>query len=85
MVRPIYYWFTVLAEPIAYDFCCEYLSAQRSNGVRAIDIQAAASWICSRTCSRCLNWWQTVTIKVTRALLAAFRDFGVLDGKPASW
>lgn len=81
MVRPIYYWFTALAEPIAYDFCCEYLSAQRSNGVRAIDVKAAASWICSRN----LNWSETVTIKVTRALLAAFRDFGVLDGKAKKW
>lgn len=77
MVRPIYYWLTALAEPIMYDFCCEYLAAQRAKGVLAIDVREAAAWIGARG----NDWSETVTIKVTRALLAALRDFGVLEGK----
>ena len=76
-VRPIYYWLTALAEPLVYDFCCEYLAAKKLKGLRTIDVRDAATWIGSKG----NNWSETVTIKATRALLAALRDFGVLEGK----
>ena len=77
VVRPIYYWLTALAEPLAYDFCWEFLAAKRAKGLGAIDVNEAAAWIASKGD----NWSDAVVIKVTRALLAALRDFGVLEGK----
>lgn len=77
MVRPIYFWLTALAEPLLYDFCCQYLWEKRVRGLRAINVAEAADWIGTKGG----GWSETVTIKVTRALLAALRDFGVLEGK----
>ncbi len=77
ITRPIYFWLTALAEPLLYDFCAEYLQKLRSDGLRGIDVQQAAAWVHSRGC----DWSETVTIKVTRAMLAALRDFGVLQGR----
>lgn len=76
-VRPIYFWMTALAEPLLYDFCCEYLMERRARGLRSIDVREAAAWVGNKGD----QWSETVTIKVTRALLAALRDFGVLEGK----
>jgi len=77
VVRPIYFWLTALAEPLMFDFCVEYLAARRGQGIHAINVGEAAGWIQARGC----GWSEVVTIKVTRALLAALRDFGVLEGK----
>ncbi len=77
LVRPVYFWLTALAEPLVYDFCIEYLSNLRANGLRAVNVSEAAAWIESKGC----GWSEVVTIKVTRAILAALRDFGVLEGR----
>ena len=77
IVRPIYFWFTALAEPLAYDFCTEYLAALRADGVRFVNVNDASAWIARMG----NNWSASVVIKVTRALLAALRDFGILEGK----
>ena len=77
IVKPLYFWLTASADPLVYDFCCDYLANLRLKGVRKIDVADAASWIASKG----NRWSETVIIKVTRALLAALRDFGVLEGK----
>lgn len=77
MVRSIYFWLTALAEPLMYDFCGENLAVRRAAGFRRIDTREAAGWVATKGD----NWSEVVTIKVTRALLAALRDFGVLEGQ----
>jgi bacteriophage exclusion system BrxA-like protein len=77
IVRPIYFWLTALAEPLMYDFCTEYLSSRRALGLLAINVNEAAAWVQAKGC----GWSEVVTIKVTRALLAALRDFGLMEGK----
>jgi BrxA len=77
IVRPIYFWLTALGEPLMYDLCTQYLSSRRVQGLLAINVNEAAAWIEARGC----GWSEVVTIKVTRALLAALRDFGLLEGK----
>jgi hypothetical protein len=77
LIRPIYFWFTTLAEPLIYDFCTEFLAARRSRGIRSVDVSDAVSWVESKGC----GWSEIVTVKVVRALLAALRDFGILEGK----
>jgi hypothetical protein len=76
-VRPLYFWFTALAEPLVQDFCVEFLAARRLSGLRSIEVADAVAWLDSKRC----GWSETVTVKVVRALLAALRDFGVLEGK----
>jgi len=77
IVRPIYFWITALAEPLLYDFCCDFISKARDRGIRTIDIKEASGWVGSKG----NDWSEVVTLKVTRAVLAALRDFGVLEGR----
>lgn len=77
IVRPIYFWLTALAEPLMYDFCTQYLSSRLKQGLLAINVNEAVAWVQAKAC----DWSEVVTIKVTRALLAALRDFGLLEGK----
>ena len=77
MVRPLYFWVTALAEPLVYDCCVEYLARRRELQLVAIEVAEVAAWVGSKGS----GWSETVTIKVTRALLAALRDFGVLEGR----
>ncbi len=77
IVRPIYFWLTALAEPLVYDFCCEVLATKRASGLCRIDVNEAAAWVASKG----TNWSENVNIKVTRGMLAALRDFGILEGR----
>lgn len=77
IVRPIYFWLTALAEPLIYDVCTQYLTERRLKGLLAVDVNEVAAWIQEKGC----GWSDVVTIKVTRAVLAALRDFGLLEGK----
>lgn len=77
MVRPLYFWITALTEPILYDFCVEYLARRRELEYRMIDVNDAAAWVATKG----NGWSEVVTIKLTRAMLAALRDFGVLEGR----
>jgi hypothetical protein len=77
IVRPIYFWITALAEPLLYDFCCDFLTKARERGIHAIDVIDASAWVDLKG----NHWSEAVTLKVTRAVLAALRDFGVLEGR----
>jgi hypothetical protein len=77
LLRPLYFWFTALAEPLVYDFCCEYLARLRAQGIQNIDVPDAVHWVGTKG----IGWSDVVTLKTTRALLAALRDFGVLEGQ----
>ncbi len=75
LVRPVYYWITALAEPLMADFCREVLSGTGTQP--GIDTQDVLRWFQSKGCP----WSPTVAAKVARGLLAALRDFGLLEGK----
>lgn len=77
VVRPIYFWLTARAEPLVYDFCTDYLASRRRQGLYAVNVTEAAAWVASKSA----QWSENVNIKVTRAILAALRDFGVLEGR----
>ncbi len=76
-VRPIYFWLTALAEPLLADFCTEFLCLRRASGLLSVTVEDAVAWIESKK----TGWSEVVNLKVARALLAALRDFGVLEGK----
>jgi Putative inner membrane protein (DUF1819) len=76
-LRPIYYWFTARSEPLLSDFVTEYLVPRRATGLRAVGVPEFISWLGTKD----MGWSEIVGIKSGRAILAALRDFGVLDGK----
>ena len=80
ILRPVYYWLTARNEPLLYDFVTEELlslSKIHPNSIAASDV---APWITSRLSAHNKAWSPTVTTKVARGVLAALRDFGILEG-----
>lgn len=77
LVRPVYYWLTALAEPLLGDFCREVLFAQANGVRRETGTDDVLSWFASKGCP----WSADVSKRVARGLLAALRDFGILEGK----
>ena len=77
IVRPIYYWVTARSEPLLSDFVTEYLVPRRATGLRSVGVPEFISWLSTKN----LGWSEIVGIKSGRAILAALRDFGVLDGR----
>lgn len=77
LVKPLYYWISARSEPLIYDFCQEYLLHHLIAARAGITVEAVVVWLAGKGCT----WSPTVTRKVARGLLAAFRDFGILEGK----
>lgn len=80
VARAFYYWITARAEPVLYRYVTEELFEQARSGVRTVGSTDTAAWIRNATADQPEPWSDIVTIKVARGILAALRDFGVLEG-----
>ena len=78
-LRPLYYWITARSDRLLYEYVTIFLSGSPSSQPR-IDSEHAARWITTTVRPAGLMWKEKVTIKVARGLMAALRDFGVLEG-----
>jgi len=76
IVRPVYYWISARAEPLIFDFTTEYLLPRLNSARAGVGVQDVLGWLSLKGC----NWSPTSAIKVARGLLAALRDFGILEG-----
>lgn len=81
VLRPIYYWITARSEGLLYDYVTQELSQIARAGDGSIRIEETTVWIRNRLDEVGRAWSPTVTLKVARGLLAALRDFGILDGR----
>jgi len=77
IVRPIYYWISAKAEPLIGDFCREFIFPRQAIVRAGIGTEEVLSWLKDKKCP----WSETVATKVARGLLAALRDFGILEGR----
>ncbi len=80
VLKPVYYWITARSDTLLYDFVTDFLSGQSRSPDLHIRIDDVAGWITGRLRLSRQNWTPTVTFKVGRGLLAALRDFGILEG-----
>lgn len=77
IVRPVYYWITAKSEPLLGDFCREYILPRQAIVRAGIGTEEVVNWLGSKGCP----WSQSVATRVARGLLAALRDFGILEGR----
>jgi hypothetical protein len=77
VVRPIYYWISAKAEPMIADFSRQFLLPRMSSARAGVEQFEVLDWLNAQGC----RWSPTVSIKVARGLLAALRDFGILEGR----
>jgi hypothetical protein len=77
VLRPVYYWITAAAEPLLGDFCREVLYPRQTDARAGVDTPLVLSWLNDKGCP----WSPDVATRVARGLLAALRDFGILQGR----
>ena len=80
VLRPLYYWVTARAEQLLYDFVTDELRSSVQMGHGSVRTEETASWISRQLKANGQAWSPTVTLKVGRGMLAALRDFGILEG-----
>jgi hypothetical protein len=80
ILRPIYYWLTARSEPLLYDFVMDKVLAKSSSMDLSVMVDETVVWIAGKLSECRQSWSQSVTIRVARGLLAALRDFGILEG-----
>jgi hypothetical protein len=78
--KAFYFWITARSEKVLYHYVTEDLMAARASAHRQIKVEDAMRWLRERLRSSDKEWSPTVTRKVARGMLAALRDFGVLQG-----
>jgi hypothetical protein len=80
VVRPFYYWLTARAEPVLYRYVTEELCQVARAGNVEVRVDDLTNWIRIECQNAGKMWSSIVTIKTARAMLAALRDFGILEG-----
>src|SRR5207244_5873880 len=75
--RPVYYWISAKAKPLLGDFCREFIVPRLAIVRAGIGTEEVLRWLNQKGCP----WSQTVATKVARGLLAALRDFGLMEGR----
>ena len=80
ILRPFYYWITARAEAPLYEFVSDLVFSRSRSVDRQIRIEETVSWLSQRARQQGIAWTPTVTRKVARGILAALRDFGILEG-----
>jgi hypothetical protein len=80
VIRPFYYWITARAEPTLYGFVTEYIHTRGRSADTNIRIEEAITWLNHQLSRSEKSWTPTVVKKVARGMMAALRDFGILEG-----
>ena len=80
ILRPVYYWITARSDPLVYDFVLEEILNRSKLLDLSVRVDETVLWMKKKLSERDQSWADTVTLKVARGLLAALRDFGILEG-----
>lgn len=83
VVRPLYYLFAARSDPFIGDFVREVLFERYYSGVTSVQVADVLRFISeAEEDGRIAEpWSESVRIRVAQHLLAALRDFGVLEGR----
>jgi hypothetical protein len=81
VIRAIHYWITARAEVPLYEFVTDVIYAKSRSTARDVRVDDAISWLDMRLQDAGKSWTPTVKRKVARGMLAALRDFGILEGR----
>lgn len=80
VILPFYYWITARSERLLYDYVVTELYEQSRKPDRTIRTQEVSGWIAARLKTQGLAWTPAVQKRLAQGMLAALRDFGILEG-----
>jgi len=82
-VRPLYYFYAARAEAVMGDFVRLALYERYISGLTTVRVEDALHFITEAESDGRITepWSESVRLQVARHLLAALRDFGILEGR----
>jgi len=80
ILKPVYCWITARSDALLYDFVVDEILPRSKSPDLSVRVDETALWIKKKISVQKQAWTETVTLKVARGLLAALRDFGILEG-----
>ena len=81
ILRPVYFWITCRSDELLYDFVDDFIFSRSKGSDFRIRVDETKHWIKAKLAVENQRWSETVTLKVARGVLAALRDFGLLEGR----
>ncbi|RMD65905.1 DUF1819 family protein [Candidatus Parcubacteria bacterium] len=83
VVRPLYYFYAARAEMVMGDFVRLALYERYISGLATVRVEDALHFITEAESEGRITepWSESVRLRVARHLLAALRDFGILEGR----
>lgn len=80
ILTPVYYWITARSDELLYDFIIDDIMPRSRSHDQTIRVEETAAWLRNSLSGQGQKWADSVIPKMSRALLAALRDFGILEG-----
>jgi hypothetical protein len=80
ILRPVYYWITARSESLLYDFVLDEILPRSRGHDLSVRMDETTEWIKKKISKVGQSWSDAVTLRVAQGLLAALRDFGLLEG-----
>ena len=80
VVRPFYYWITARAESLLHRFVTTEVFERAKSHDPAIRVDETLSWVTKAVAAESKAWAPSVRIRMAQGMLAALRDFGILEG-----
>lgn len=77
---PVYYWITARSDDLLYDFVVDEIQSRSKSRDLNVRVDETAVWLRNVLAEQGQKWADSVIMKMSRALLAALRDFGILEG-----
>ncbi len=80
ITTPLYYWITARSDNLMYDFVTNELKSRIGSSDNVVRIDETTDWIRRVLSVYNKKWSESVSTRVAQGLLAALRDFGILEG-----
>jgi len=80
ILTPVYYWITARSDELLYDFVINDIMPRSRSHDQTVRVEETAAWLKNALAGQGQKWADSVIPKMSRALLAALRDFGILEG-----
>ena len=80
-IRAIYYWVTARCEATLHAFVIDEVYPRFLQGLWVVQVNDCVRWLKESLARADINWTPSVTVRVAQGMLAALRDFGILEGR----
>ncbi|NIM12890.1 MAG: DUF1819 family protein [Candidatus Aminicenantes bacterium] len=80
VLKPVYYWVSCRSDLVLYEYVLEEMFPKCKSLDLSVRMEETISWVKKKLEANNQEWSESVTERVAWGILAALRDFGILEG-----